>query len=810
MTMNESSVSRRTFVKGSLAGLALAGAAGSTALYGCAPKDEKGAASEGAGASTDQISWSQCNVNCGGNCVFQWHSQDGKIVYMESDNTGDVDLQARACLRGRSMRRWINSPDRLTKPMKRVGKRGEGKFEEISWDEAIDTIASELKRVIDTYGNEAIYVNYATGMYSTTGKQPGLRLLGLLGGYINQAYDYSTHMLQVALPFMYGSKCSPYDNVHASSFSEAERASDLVVMFGNSPAETRMGGANAVWDFAKVRESVTGRGGKIVNIDYRMNESCSGHPDEWLPIRPGTDAALASAIAHEWIANDQVDKGFLDEYCVGYDEDTMPESAKGQNKSYKDYIMGTGYDMVEKTAEWAAPICGISADRIKELAAEIGAAKPLYVVQGWGPQRRSNGELNCWSIMMLPLLTGQVGLPGTSNGCREGSYSISLQSLPAGDNPIKAKIPVFLFTEAIDHGTEMTALNSAVTGADKLNQNIKCMLNYAGNCLTNQHGDINYAHDILADESKCEFIVVWETAMTDSAKYADILLPDLFRFEQVSQIGTGGDNAYMISGQPCTTPKFERKTLYDALTLIADKMGVKEQFTEGKTQEEWIKELYEKTREKDTELPTYDEAMEMGVYTRKNPKGATIAFEAFRNDPAANPLDTPTGKIEIYSETLAGIAATWELGEEDLISPIPVYTHGFTETDVPTDEFPLRCSGFHYRGRTHSSWGGIELLKEVNPQEAWINPADAKERSIKQGDKIRVKNAFGEIELLAKVTPRVVPGTVCISQGAWHDADMYGDRVDKGGCINTLTTHRPSPLAKGNPQHSNICQVTKA
>ena len=92
------------------------------------------------------------------------------------------------------------------------------------------------------------------------------------------------------------------------------------------------------------------------------------------------------------------------------------------------------------------------------------------------------------------------------------------------------------------------------------------MLNYAGNCLTNQHGDINYAHDILADESKCEFIVVWETAMTDSAKYADILLPDLFRFEQVSQIGTGGDNAYMISGQPCTTPKFERKTLYDALT----------------------------------------------------------------------------------------------------------------------------------------------------------------------------------------------------------------------------------------------------
>ena len=349
--------------------------------------------------------------------------------------------------------------------------------------------------------------------------------------------------------------------------------------------------------------------------------------------------------------------------------------------------------------------------------------------------------------MMLPLLTGQVGLPGTSNGCREGSFSISLTSLPAGDNPIKAKIPVFLFTEAIDHGTEMTALNSAVMGADKLNQNIKCMLNYAGNCLTNQHGDINYAHDILADESKCEFIVVWETAMTDSAKYADILLPDLFRFEQVSQIGTGGDNAYMISGQPCTTPKFERKTLYDALTLIADKMGVKEQFTEGKTQEEWIKELYEKTREKDTELPTYDEAMEMGVYTRKNPKGATIAFEAFRNDPAANPLDTPTGKIEIYSETLAGIASTWELGEEDLISPIPVYTHGFTETDVPR-RVPLRAAASTI-AVARTPRGRIELLKEVTRRRRGSTPPTLRAQH-QQGDKIRVKNASAKSSCLGE------------------------------------------------------------
>ena len=127
-----------------------------------------------------------------------------------------------------------------------------------------------------------------------------------------------------------------------------------------------------------------------------------------------------------------------------------------------------------------------------------------------------------------------------------------------------------------------------------------------------------------------------------------------------------------------------------------------------------------------------------------------------------------------------------------------------------TDEYPLALSGFHYRGRIHSSWGFMPELKEVNPQEAWINPVDAEPRGIEQGDTVRVKNEFGEIELLAKVTPRVVPGTVAVSQGAWHDADMAGDRVDKGGSINTLTTQRPSPLSKGNPQHTNICEVVKA
>ncbi len=458
MQSEKSSFTRRSFLKatGALAALAALGGGGArvASLF----------SSGEAYAVDDKISWSQCNVNCGGNCIFQWHVQDNKVVYMETDNIGDDAFQARACLRGRTMRRWLNHPDRLLYPMKRVGKRGSGEFERITWKEALDTIAEKLKYTIENYGNEAIYVIYATGMYATLGKQCHFRLLSLLGGYLNQGYDYSTHMLQAILPFMYGSSkyvdddgnhvtlgvpasvCTPYDNINASSFTEAERASDLVVMFGNSPAETRMGGANVTWDYAQMREAIEARGGRIILIDYRLNETASGRSKNWIPIRPGTDAALVSAIAHEWIENDQIDKDFLDTYCVGFDEDTMPDSAKNQHKSYRDYIMGTGYDMVEKTPEWAEPITQIPAETIRSLAAEIRAAKAPFICQGWGPQRHTNGEDACRAICMLPTLIGQVGLPGTNTGQREAEPPDYLVSNIPYTNPVKQP---FRFTNGL-------------------------------------------------------------------------------------------------------------------------------------------------------------------------------------------------------------------------------------------------------------------------------------------------------------------------------------------------------------------------
>ena len=386
--------------------------------------------------------------------------------------------------------------------------------------------------------------------------------------------------------------------------------------------------------------------------------------------------------------------------------------------------------------------------------------------------------------------------------------------MPIPDNPVKTQISCFSWTDAIARGPEMTALRDGVRGKDKLDVPIKFIWNYAGNPLINQHSDINKTHDILQDESKCEMIVVIDNFMTSSAKYADIVLPDLMTVEQEDIIPNdyAGNMGYLIFLQPVTAPKFERKPIYWIMSEVAKRLGpdIHQKFTEGRTQEQWLQYLYAKMLEKDPKLPSYDELKKRGIYKRKDPNGHFVAYKKFRENPEANPLKTPSGKIEIYSSKLAEIAATWELEKDETISPLPVYASTFDGWDAPERaRFPLQLFGFHFKARTHSSYGNVDVLKAACRQEVWLNPVDAEKRGIKNGDTVRVFNDRGEVRIEAKVTPRIMPGGSAMGPGAGHDANMSGDRVDHGSCINTLTTHRPSPLAKGNPQHTNLVQIEK-
>ncbi|MEA1064642.1 dimethylsulfoxide reductase subunit A [Erwinia sp. HR93] len=800
-------VSRRALVKNT----ALCGLAAASGALSLPFSHQVFAAEKAAGSSPEKVVWSACTVNCGSRCPLRMHVVDGEIKYVETDNTGDDDYeglhQVRACLRGRSMRRRVYNPDRLKYPMKRVGKRGEGKFERISWEEAFDTLASNLQRLIKEYGNESIYLNYGTGTLGgtiTRSWPPGntliARLMNCCGGYLNHYGDYSTAQIAEGLNYTYGGWAD------GNSPSDIEN-SELVVLFGNNPGETRMSGGGVTYYLEQARERSQAR---MIIIDPRYTDTGAGREDEWIPIRPGTDAALVSALAWVMIKEDLVDRAFLDAYCIGYDEKTLPAGAPA-NGHYKAYILGQGADSTAKTPEWAAAITGIPAARIIRLAREIAGAKTACISQGWGPQRHANGELASRAIAMLAILTGNVGIAGGNTGAREGSYELPFVRMPTLENPVATSISMFMWTDAIERGPEMTRIRDGVRGKEKLDVPIKMIWNYASNCLINQHSQINRTHDILQDDTKCELIVVIDNHMTSSAKYADLLLPDCTASEQMDFAldASCGNMAYVIFADQAIKPRFECKNIYDITSELAKRMGVEQRFTEGRTQEGWLRHLYEQSREAIPALPSFEEFRKQGIFKQRDPEGHHIAYKAFRENPAANPLTTPSGKIEIYSAQLAEIAKTWTLEKDDVIDPLPVYSPGFEHiTDPLAKKYPLQLTGFHYKARAHSTYGNVDVLKAACRQEMWINPLDARERDIKNGDAIRIFNDRGEVHIAAKVTPRILPGVVALGEGAWYDPDKQ--RIDRAGCINVLTTQRPSPLAKGNPSHTNLVQVEKA
>jgi DmsA/YnfE family anaerobic dimethyl sulfoxide reductase A subunit len=790
-------ISRRDFMR-------CAAVAGAASAVGITLPTETRVFAEGL-SEEEVTTWNSCLVNCGSRCPLRVVSKNGQVVRIEADNTGSDSCatpHVRACVRGRAMRQRLYSAERLKYPMKRIGRRGDGKFERISWDEALDTVAAALKRIIKQYGNQAVYYQYGSGTYQlVSGRQPNFRLLNMLGGYLDQYGTYSSAQIREGMPYTYG-----YGG-NGSYMTEVAN-SRLYVSFGNSPMNTRQSGGGKAYEWQCARDA-----GKVrtILIDPLYTDSMLGKEDEWIPIRLGTDAALAEGIAYVLITRKLVDQAFLDKYCIGYDKTTLPAGAP-KNSDYKSYILGKGADKKAKTPVWASGITGVPEKTIVRLALEISKTRPVFISQGYGTQRQANGEQSVRAIAMLPILTGNIGLPGTNTGAREGDVEFGAVGLPVGKNAVKAAIPFFLWTDAIMRGPEMTAKRDGVRGVDKLKVPIKFMWNFAGNVLINQHSDANRNHKILEDESRCEFILVIDNQMTPSARYADILLPDVMAQENFDYAADGyaqGAGSFLVALQQAVKPRHEERTSFEICRGIASRFGLEQKFTEGRTQAQWVEWCYEETRKKNPELPSFAEFQRQGVVKMYNKGKDRIALQAFRRDPDKNRLKTPSGKIEIYSERLAKIAAEWELPDGDVITPLPQYvTTWESHLDPKVKQYPLQLFGIHGHGRTHSTYHNVPWLREMHPDMLLINEVDAKPRGLKTGDKVRVFNDRGEVELPVKVTPRIIPGVVAIPQGAWYKPGACG--VDEGACINTLTSQRPTPLAKANPQHTNLVQIRKA
>lgn len=286
----------------------------------------------------ETVRWTSCVVNCGSRCPLKAIVKNGQVIRIEPENTGADSTKmplavphVRACLRGRSMRQRLYSPERLKYPMKRVGKRGENKFERISWDEALDIVAKQLKYTIEKYGNEAIYLQYGSGSYQLVStRRTADRLLNMLGGSLGCYGTYSSAQINGAFPYTYGLGAG------GSQMTEVGNAK-LYVSFGNNTMVTRQSGGGQAWELDCARQGKDRP--RMIIVDPIYTDTCLGKEDEWVPIRPGTDAAFVEGMAYVMIKENLVDQTFLDKYCVGYDEKTLPKGAPAKS-DYKSYILG--------------------------------------------------------------------------------------------------------------------------------------------------------------------------------------------------------------------------------------------------------------------------------------------------------------------------------------------------------------------------------------------------------------------------------------------------------------------------------------
>ena len=725
--------------------------------------------------------------NCGGRCQIRASVEQGCVLSLDTD-CGE-EPQLRACVKGRGYRRTFLSAARLRYPMLRVGARGEGRFKRISWEEAADITAAHWLRIKEKYGPSSRFPIYSTGVTGIARPSNFIkRLLALDGGYLGAYNSYSSACSTYITPYVYGDAKSGSEPVTLLD-------SNLVILWGHNPAETIFD-SRLNYYLSQLRE----RGVKVIVIDPRMSDSVMTYADEWIPIVPSTDAALAAGMAHTIWTMGLLDRPFMDKFCLGFDEAHMPEGAP-KGGSYESYLFGKT-DGTPKTPEWAEKICGVPADTIRRLAMEYAAARPATILQGLGVQRVGNGEQNVRAIAMLTCLTGNVGKRGggaAGQGGIAGGYG---PSIPLPENPYPGQIPNFLWTRCIEYGPSFNFRRDGLVGVDSLPCGIKMLFNLAGNTLINQHSDINDTCRILSDESLCEFIVTSDIHFTASARWSDLVLPAPSVFE-CENIGLPWNyDCYSAKNNKLTDPLFGARFEYDLLCGVARRIGLYDAFTEGhESAEDWLVWAYEETREKSGgRLPSYEEFSKKGLVRYDNDP-PVVGYE--RQIKEGIPFPTPSGKIEIYSMRL--------LDRDDPVNipPIPSYLpcpEG--PSDPLREKYPLQLIGYHTKRRCHSIHDNNPILEEVDPQRLWINPADAAARGISEGDMVEIYNDRGRTSVPAFVTERIIQGVIALAQGAWYTPDGKGG--DLRGCINILTgTAHPTPVAKGNPQHTNLVEVRK-
>ncbi|MFK0524911.1 molybdopterin-dependent oxidoreductase [Paenibacillus illinoisensis] len=674
-----------------------------------------------------------CPLDCPDTCGLLLHKENGKIVKVAGNPDHPITKGA-ICNKVRNMAERVYHPERLQYPMRRVGAKGEGKFERISWDEAIHEITGKFKSISAKYGSESILP------YSFYGNMGILGVDGMDRRFFNAL---GASMLEQTICNAAGNTGWKYTmGANRGTLPEDTEHSDLILVWGGNVVSTNM-------HQVVLAEKARKKGAQIVVIDVHRNRTAQWG-DWFIPLYPGTDSALALGLMNVLFERGLTDEAFMQKYTVGHE-------------ALRDHVR-------DYTPERVARITGVPEADIVKLAELYGNAQAAHIHIGNGLQHHDNGGMNVRSIACLPAITGQW-LNRGGGAVRTNSYastnSDALERPELRSNP-EAQV------------VNMNRIGEALLEAQKP---IRALMVYCSNPLVvapdTERVERGFAREDL-------FTVVHDLFMTDTAKYADIVLPAKSSFE-ATDLYTSYWHQYVHLQEPVIAPIGESKSNVELFSLLGQAMGYDPEIF-GETPEKMIADALA-----DTGNPYMN-----GVTLEALQEHRFVKLDMSSHDSFLEQLPTPSGKIELYSETMA----------ERGLPPLPTYralVEGYDGEHPagPDDVHPLMFLSPPNHNFLNSTFANTEKHQRMEKMPMLqIHPEDAAHRNIEDGDAVVVWNDRGRIELTAKVSESMLPGTV-ISQGLWWDGSGRKQRV------NSLTSNRLSDMGNGATFFSATVEVKR-
>lgn len=700
----------------------------------------------------------------------------------------------------------LHAPSRIRTPMVRAGfldrrgskGRGEDAFVPVSWNDAYDLVASELSRIRDRHGNEAIFggsYGWASAGRFHHAQSQLHRFLNCLGGYTGTINTYSYAAAEVILPHVTGDLWG-LEYGHTSWPVIAENT-ELFVLFGGIPlknAQVSAGGVSV--HHAKAGLKMCREAGvEFVNISPIASDAAEFLDARQLWIRPNSDTAMMLALAFTIVSERLHATGFLRTHCVGFE-------------TFCDYLFGRE-DGQPKTPEWAESLTEIPARTIRLLAREMVGRRTMISL-AWSLQRADHGEQPYWMAMTLAAIIGQIGLPGggigfgygAANRVGAGVRPFAWSALPQLENPVRQRIPVARIADMLfNPGIEID-----YDGARLRFPDIR-LIYWAGGNPFHHHQDLGR---LVQAWQQPETIIVHEMWWTATARHADIVLPVASHFER-NDLGCARGEEHIVAMRKLIEPVGDSQSDYEIFSGIAERLQLRGTFRADRDEMDWVRHLYELCRRtgasQDISFPDFETFWREGSFEIPAQATQPVLWRDFRRDPDRHRLGTPSGRFELFSERIDSFGyadcrghASWYEPKEWLGSP-------------EAETYPIHLISNQPSARLHSQYdhGSVSAASKVAGREPiLINPKDAVARGIEDGDVVRVFNSRGACLAGAVVTDRIRQSVAQLSTGAWYDPERAGPLrgIDRHGNVNVLTRDEgTSRLAQGPVAQSLLVEI---